>query len=101
MKGRNPQSHDNAAKDTHLKCLDPADAGNGSIQYIRRNAAIRQDLSAVDQHRIDGNMHDQKGNHGRKSCHLFLRLSHADGHTYSKNNRQIVKDYISGLRHDN
>ena len=44
-------------------------------------------------------MHDKEGDHCCKSRNLFLFFCHADSHTYSKDQRQVIKDYASGFAH--
>ena len=97
MQSRDPQSYDNAAEDAHLQGLDPADAGNASLQHIRADGAVRQDHTSIGKHRIDGSVHYKKGDHGRQGRNLLFRFCHSYGNAYRKYNRQVVKDHVSRL----
>src|SRR5699024_2936150 len=88
------------AKHTHLQRLDSADRRNCSSKHILRNGPIPKDIPLKHEHRIDGYMHNKKGNHCRQSSHFFFFFCHSNGNSHRKNERQIIKNNASCLAHD-
>ena len=100
MKSRHSQSYDNTSENTHLQGRDTADFSNSTRQHRRGNRAVLQNLALYLKHCRNSGMHNKEGNHSCESRHFFFLLRHTDGYSYRKDQRQIVKNYISRLTHD-
>ena len=96
----NTDAYDDTAEYTHLQRHDAAGAGNRTLQDIRGNRAVGQNLAGKLQYGVAGNMHDKKSNHGRECGDFFLGFCHADCNTDGKDDRQVAKDRTAGAAHD-
>ena len=97
---RHAKAHDNTAEHAHLQGLNPQNTGDGPLQHSLGHRAVRQHLAGVLKHCVNGNVHDQEGDHRGEGRHLLLGLCHADGYAHGKDNRQVVEDHAARLAHD-
>ena len=100
MKCRNTKADDDTAEHTHLQGLDAADRSYGTFQNAFCDLAVCCDLVIYYQHTVDGYVHNEVGDQCGKSCYLFLFFCHTDGHTYRKDQRQVIKYRTSDFVHD-
>ena len=96
----NAQANDDTTENAHLQGHDAASAGNRPLQYPRCNLAISSHLTTNLQGRVAGNIHDEVGNHGRKSGNFFFRLRHADCYADSEDDWQVAENRITGAAHN-
>ena len=100
MQRRNTKSDYNTSEHPHLQRLNAAHTGDRTVQHVFCDRTVRKDISPDLQHRIDTDMHNKERNHRRKRCNFFLLFRHTDSHTHRKDQRKIIKNYISRTAHD-
>ena len=89
------------ADDEPLTSLqDAADRGYSTFQNTFCDLSVCCDLTIYYQHTIDGYIHNEVSDQCRKSCYLFLFFCHTDGHTYCKDQRQVIKYRASDFVHN-
>ena len=100
VQGGNAKSHQDAAEYAHLQCGNAAYGGDGSGKDIRSGISVLQNFPCDFQYGVYGNMHDKKGDQGRKGSNLLFPVRHTDGDAHGKDQRQVVKDGASDVVHD-
>ena len=100
MQRRNAKSDDDTAEHTHLQCLDTAHTRHRSVQHVLRDRSVRKDISLKHEHGVDGDVHNEEGDHCRKGSYFLLFLRHSDGNSHREDQRQVVEDNTSRFAHD-
>ena len=100
MQRRHAPAYNNAAEHAGLQCQDAAGGRNGSLQHIRRDLTVLQNVPVQHQHRIDRRIHDEISNRGGERGNLLFPLCHADCHADCKNKRKVIEHRAAYLIHD-